>query len=366
MNDHKRIREKEQNDERVTAPLIAWKSAVIIFIILFLVTMVQTLILATFMNQLPVLISVIVNYLLCACIMFFVIFMIFWRYKISKPIKKLAKAARSVAKGDFSVRIESDRKNENKNEIDVLIDDFNKMTRELASNEMLKSDFIANVSHEIKTPLSIIGSYTKALRDDKVPQEERTQYMDTVIMATQNLNDMITNILKLNKLENQQIFENPEIYQLGEQLRRCALSFMERWQEKNIDFEIDVADVAVRYDANLLELIWNNLLSNAIKFTPEGGRISLTSRVDGNIVRVSIKDSGCGIDKAVQERIFEKFYQADTSHTEEGNGLGLALVKKVTDIVGGSITIHSEPGKGSEFIVTLKIDDITARRQSVL
>ena len=346
---------KEQPDIRVTAPLIRWKSAIIIFIIIFLVTMVQTLILATFMNQLPVLISVLVNYLLCACIMFFVIFMIFWRYKISRPIKKLAKAARSVAKGDFSVQIESERKDGKKNEIDVLIDDFNKMTRELAGNEMLKSDFIANVSHEIKTPLSIIGSYTKALRDDKVQEDQRLQYMDTVIMATQNLNDMITNILKLNKLENQQIFANPQTYQLGEQLRSCALSFMNRWQEKNIDFEIDVADVAVCYDANLLELIWNNLLSNAIKFTGEGGKISLTSKVDGEFVNVSFKDNGCGMDKATQERIFEKFYQADTSHASQGNGLGLALVKRVTDIVGGTITVNSEPQEGSEFIVSLKI-----------
>ncbi len=350
---------KEQNDERVTAPLIRWKTAIVIFIIIFLVTMVQTLILAAFMNQLPVLISVLVNYLLCACIMFFVIFMIFWRYKISKPIKKLAKAARSVAKGDFSVRIESDKKKgkkgEKRNEIDVLIDDFNIMTRELAGNEMLKSDFIANVSHEIKTPLSIIGSYTKALRDDKVPQEMREQYMDVVINATQNLNDMITNVLKLNKLENQQIFENPETYQLGEQLRSCALSFMDRWQEKNIDFEIDVADVAVSCSANLLELVWNNLLSNAIKFTPEGGKISLTSKVIGDTVSVSFKDSGCGIEESEQERIFEKFYQADTSHAVQGNGLGLALVKRVTDIVGGRITVKSEPKKGSEFIVALKV-----------
>ena len=166
---------------------------------------------------------------------------------------------------------------------------------------------------------------------------------------------MITNILKLNKLENQQIFSNPQTYQLGEQLRSCALSFMERWQEKNIDFEIDVVDVAVSYDANLLELVWNNLLSNAIKFTQEGGRISLTSKVEGDAVSVSFKDSGCGIDEATQERIFEKFYQADESHTEQGNGLGLALVKRVTDIVGGKITVNSEPGAGSEFVVKLKI-----------
>lgn len=178
--------------------------------------------------------------------------------------------------------------------------------------------------------------------------------MDTIIDATEKLNAMVTNILKLSKLENQQIFPAPETYQLGEQLRRCALNFMEKWQAKDIEFVIDVADVSVHYDASLLELVWNNLLSNAIKFTDKDGHISLTSKVTVNTVLVTVKDSGCGMDSETCKRIFEKFYQGDTSHASEGNGLGMALVKKVVDIVGGKITVKSSPGNGATFTVELK------------
>lgn len=174
-------------------------------------------------------------------------------------------------------------------------------------------------------------------------------------VATENLNSMITNILKLNKLENQQIFPAPETYQLGEQLRRCALSFMEQWQAKGIDFEIDVEDIAVCYDASLLELVWNNLLSNAIKFTETGGCISLTSQTRDNAVFVTIKDTGCGMDEETRARIFEKFYQGDTSRASEGNGLGLALVKKVIEIIGGEITVESTLGQGTAFTVKINL-----------
>ena len=169
-----------------------------------------------------------------------------------------------------------------------------------------------------------------------------------------------TNILKLNKLENQRIFPAPESYPLGEQLRLCALGFMERWQEKNIAFSIDVADVTVRYDPSLLELVWNNLLSNAIKFTPRGGAIALTSHTEGNKVFVTVRDTGCGMDAQSQQKMFEKFYQGDPSHAAEGNGLGLALVKKVLEIVNGEISVRSSPGEGSAFTVVLETDAASA------
>lgn len=179
--------------------------------------------------------------------------------------------------------------------------------------------------------------------------------MNTVIEATERLNIMITNILKLSKLENQQIFPERRAYPLGEQLRRCALRFMEKWQEKGIEFKIDVEDVIVRYDDELLELVWNNLLSNAVKYTQRGGHISLTSRKAGDTVLVSMEDSGCGMDEETRRRVFEKFYQGDTSHASEGNGLGMALAKKIVDISGGCIRVESEPGKGTVFTVELKI-----------
>lgn len=241
------------------------------------------------------------------------------------------------------------------NEMDVLIKDFNKIIQELNGNEMLKSDFISNVSHEIKALLSLIQSYTKALRDDVVPQGQRGQYMDIVIEATECLNIMISNILKQSKLENRQIFPEQKTYQLGKQHRRCALRFMDRWQEKEIEFEIDVADVAIHYDDTLLELVWNNLLSNAVKYTDKGGTIRLTSRKEENKVIVVVGDSGCGMDAEICRSVFEKISLGDTSHASEGNGLGMALAKKTVDIAGGCICVESNLGKGSKFTVELNI-----------
>lgn len=351
----KRKTERKPRDARVTAPLISWKAVLVIFGIMYFLIVGQAFILAAFLDQIPVLISILGNYLLYTCILLAIFVGLFWRYAIGKPLRKIAGAARRVAEGDFSVQIEGAKKKGGKNEIDILIEDFNKMTRELASNEMLKSDFIANVSHEIKAPLSVIQSYTQALKDGYAAPEQQEQYLDTIMAASQNLNSMITNILKLNKLENQQIFSAPEPYQLGEQLRRCALSYMEQWQEKEIEFAIDVEDVAVCHDASLLELAWNNLLSNAIKFTERGGRISLISQIRNGAVWVVVRDTGCGMDGETQARIFEKFYQGDTSHASQGNGLGLALVKKIIDIIGGDIIVESAPGEGTAFTVKINL-----------
>lgn len=241
-----------------------------------------------------------------------------------------------------------------KDEIEVLIEDFNKMAEELNSVETLKGDFIANVSHEIKSPLSIIQSYTMALKDRDLTPDKREEYADTVIGATQKLSLMVANILKLNKLENQEIYAVKRRYQLGEQLRRCALSQMESWQTKNIDFQIDIEDIIINYDESLLEIVWNNLISNAIKFTEPGGKVELSSTVDEEYVYVKIKDTGCGMSEEEMERIFDKFYQGDSSHSTQGNGLGLALVKKVLQLAEGEIKIESSPNKGSTFTVKLK------------
>lgn len=344
-----------REDYRVTAPLISWHIILIIMGIMFLLVTVQTFIIEGYQDNIAALVGTLTYYLIFVCLILSWVVWLVWRQTTGKPLRRIARAARKVASGDFTVQVQSTRKNGKMSEIDVLIGDFNKMTKELAGNEMLKSDFISNVSHEIKTPLSVILSYTKAMKDNNITPYLREQYADTVIDAAEKLNSMITNILKLNKLENQQIFSEVETYQLGEQLRRCALSFMDKWQDKSIKFEIDVADVAVSYDASLLELVWNNLLSNAIKFTDEGGRVSLTSQISGGAVYVSVRDSGCGMDRETCKRVFEKFYQGDTSRASEGNGLGLALVKKVVDIVGGEVTVKSSLGEGAEFTVKLNI-----------
>ncbi len=348
-------KQERKKKRRVAAPLFSWKVILAILGIVLLLITAQSFIFKNFLNHLPILVGIMSNYVVWIAALLALLLWLGWRYYIGQPLRKMANAAQKVAKGDFTVQIEPRERIKRKNEIDVLIEDFNTMTQELAGNEVLKNDFIANVSHEIKTPLSIIQSYTKALREDALSPEEREQYLETIIETTDKLNAMIANVLKLSKLENQHIFQEPLTYQLGEQLRRCSLDFMEQWEAKDITFEIDVVDVAVHHDASLLELVWNNLLANAIKFTDPGGTISLTSEVADGAVYVTLRDTGCGMDAATKARIFEKFYQGDHSRAAAGNGLGLTLAKRVVDIAGGEIAVESTPGKGSVFTVKLPL-----------
>ena len=340
--------------------MISWTIILFILGIMVCLVAVQThLITKAYLGHAAEMVVALAVYLLFVCCLISGIIWLVWRKTTGRPLRRIANAARRVASGDFGVQVQSSHKSAKMNEIDVLIEDFNKMTRELAANEMLKSDFIANVSHEIKTPIAVIQSYSKALRDGRVPEQQRGQYLETIVEASGRLNAMVANVLKISKLESQQIFPNPRTYQLGEQLRHCALAFMERWEDKGIEFSVDVTDVAVCYDASLMELVWNNLLSNAIKYTEPGGSVSLTSWVEGSqgkgVVVVAVRDAGCGMDEKTRQQVFEKFYQGDTSHASEGNGLGLALAKKVIDIVDGQISVESSSGKGTTFTVRLKI-----------
>jgi len=274
------------------------------------------------------------------------------------PMRKLSDAARKIAKGDFSIRVMPRRKGSKKDFFDVMIDDFNIMAEELESIETLQNDFIANVSHEIKTPLSIIQAYSTALQSSDITEDKRMEYTQTILEASQKLTMLVTNILKLNKLENQEILNNAKPFDLSEQLRRCSLMFADQMEEKNICFEEDLNEVSVCYDENLPEIVWNNLISNAIKFSKPGDSVAISLKTYNdsmkNMVMVSITDTGCGMDKTVQKRIFDKFYQGDSSHSGEGNGLGLALVKKTIDLLGGTITVESTPEKGTAFHVCLK------------
>jgi len=272
----------------------------------------------------------------------------------SRPMWKLGEAARKVAKGDFSVRISPLRKDGKKDYVEVMFDDFNTMAQELQSIETLKNDFIANVSHEIKTPLAVIQSYAAALQNDTLAADARHDYTKTIVEASQKLSALVSNILKLNKLENQEIVGEALPFDLGEQLRRCAVAFEDLWERKNIRLELELEEVTVAYDEDMLEIVWNNLLSNAIKFTDPGGSIFITLKARDGRVLVSVRDSGCGIDKEIQKRIFDKFYQGDSSHAQEGNGLGLALVKRTVGLLGGTVTVESSPGQGAVFTVYLK------------
>jgi len=269
--------------------------------------------------------------------------------------KYIAEAAQKVVQGDFSVRISpinSLGADENFTEI---INCFNTMTEELGSVETLRTDFIANVSHEMKTPLAVMQNYGTLLQMPDLDETKRVEYAKGVTEGSRRLADMMANILKLNKLEKQQIYPKAEEYDLGEQLCECLLQFENVWEEKQIEIETEIAeDVKVSTDGELLTLVWNNLFSNAFKFTPEGGKVTLVLEATEHHAIVKVKDTGCGMSPETGVHIFEKFYQGDTSHAMQGNGLGLALVKKVVDILQGEINVESTVGKGSTFVVKFR------------
>lgn len=218
----------------------------------------------------------------------------------------------------------------------------------------MKTDFVSNVSHEMKTPIAIVKNYAELLKAEHITEEQRKEYAESIEGAAMRLSNLISNILKLHKLENQRIIPEIEAYDVCRQLCDCILQFEEVWDEKEIELETEIDDVAmVEADESLLELVWNNLLSNAMKFTEPGGCVSVKQTAEESFVKISVSDTGCGMDTDVMNHIFDKFYQGDTSHSKEGNGLGLALVKRVLELMDGDIQVFSEPQKGSTFLVTL-------------
>lgn len=274
---------------------------------------------------------------------------------VERPVNRIIGAAEKIMNGELSARIKPMGRMSSLYGFDQIIRHFNKMAEELSGLETLRTDFIANVSHELKTPLAIIQNYSTMIQQPGLLEEKRLEYAKTIAESSRRLADLITNILKLNRLENQQIYPDKQVYNLGEQLCECLLSFEKVWEEKRINIETELEEeVLIESDFELLTLVWNNLFSNALKFTEPGGAVSLHLKSGGNFAVVQIRDTGCGIDPKVGRHIFEKFYQGDTSHASQGNGLGLALVKRVVDIVGGDISVSSEVGKGSIFTVKIK------------
>ncbi|MDE6621444.1 MAG: HAMP domain-containing histidine kinase [Lachnospiraceae bacterium] len=288
---------------------------------------------------------------------------------IDRPIRELSIASRKVAAGNFSVRLKSYPLSSKQGYINIMYRDFNTMVEELASIEMLKTDFVSNVSHEIKTPLAVIQNYIALLQNESTVssrhiallQNESTvssrqrEYADIIMQATQQLTSLVTNILRLSKLESQFIVSEAKPYDICRQLSDCVMAFADRLEEKGIEFEADMEDRAViTADESIMEIVWNNLLSNAIKFTERGGRITLKQKSEQEYIVVSVEDNGCGMDGATIKRIFDKFYQGDTSHSQEGYGLGLALTARIIALHNGEIQVSSEPGKGTVFCVRLR------------
>ena len=354
------MKKKNEQDIQFKSKFFSWKAFFTTYFMLSVLTAGQAMIYNEYISidNVPMqYIFGITGYWIIVTVIFCLV--IAWqKYKAyDKPMHKLCEAAKLVAEGDFSVYLEPVHRPDKKDYIDVMFEDFNKMVEELGSIETLKNDFIANVSHEIKTPISIIQSYAMALQKADLTQELRKEYSDTIITASQRLTTLVTNILKLNKLENLEIRPTPVPYDVCRQLCDCALSFESSWENKSIEFEANLDDCAIIYaDESMLEIVWNNLLSNALKFTEPGGRITLTQTSEEDYVTVTISDTGCGMSEETMKHIFDKFYQGDTSHSSEGNGLGLALSLRVIELMGGSITVKSEAGKGSTFTVRLKVE----------
>ncbi|MBQ9121653.1 MAG: HAMP domain-containing histidine kinase [Clostridia bacterium] len=274
---------------------------------------------------------------------------------VERPAKRIAETAEQIMQGDFSARVEPIRRFGTDGTFQEIISVFNKMAEELSGVETLRTDFIANVSHEMKTPLSVMQNYGTLLQAPDLTEEARIEYAKGVTDAARRMSDMMTNILKLNRLENQTIYPRAEAYDLGEQLCECLLRYENVWETGGIAIETEIAeDVTVRADGELLSLVWNNLLSNAFKFTPSGGTVSVSLTATEQYAVVRISDTGCGMSPEVGAHIFEKFYQGDTSHATQGNGLGLALVKRVMDVVNGEISVSSTVGEGSVFTVKLR------------
>lgn len=277
------------------------------------------------------------------------------KWMVDRPVKRIIRAAEQMTAGDFSVRIPllpSFAADESFNQI---IRCFNQMAEDLAGVETLRTDFIANVSHEMKTPLAVIQNYGTLLRQSGLTEEKRVEYAAAISDASRRLADMMSNILKLNRLENQSIYPQVAEYDLGEQLCECLLQYENVWERANIEVVTDLADdTRIKADAELLSLVWNNLFSNAFKFTPPGGTVTVSLSATEHHAVVKVRDTGCGMTPEVGAHIFEKFYQGDRSHATQGNGLGLALVKRVMDITQGEITVESAPGVGTTFTVKLR------------
>ena len=273
--------------------------------------------------------------------------------KMLSPIIKINDAAKKVSRGDFSVRLEE---KSIAKEIEEIATSFNIMVKELSNTETLRSDFVSNVSHEFKTPLSAIEGYATLLQDERLSKDEQAIYVSRILENTSRLSKLTQSILSLSQLENQEIVLQQENFMLDEQIRRVLLGYEPLWEEKELN--IDLALEATQYygSKSLLAQVWSNLIDNAIKFSRPGGTLFISCGLfDGKVI-VRIRDNGIGMSEEVRQHAFDKFYQGERSHSVQGNGLGLALVRRIVSLSGGTIELQSREGKGTTITVSLKVE----------
>lgn len=270
--------------------------------------------------------------------------------RIIRPVQNLSNAFGELSKGNFDIKIPE---NESVTEIREMAQRFNAMVYDLSHIETLRSDFVANVSHEFKTPIAAIEGYATLLQNHALPPEKQDHYIEKILDNSRRLSSLSGNVLMLSKLENQETVLDKTEYRLDEQIRQCILMLENKWASKNIEFDMELPRQIYYSSAFLLEQVWINLIDNAIKHSPAGSSIHIAICETSEAIAVSISDDGDGMTEEVQKHIFEKFYQGDKSHKAEGNGLGLALVKRIVDLCKGEIAVESAPGKGSLFIISL-------------
>lgn len=269
---------------------------------------------------------------------------------IVRPVQRIGNAFGELSKGNFNVKIPE---NEKIVEIREMAQRFNAMTYDLSHIETLRNDFVANVSHEFKTPIAAIEGYATLLQNQRLPQEKRERYVEKILENARRLSSLSGNILLLSRLENQEMIPEQTSFRLDEQIRQCVLLLENKWSVRQIEFDIALQRLNFYGSQALLEQAWVNVLDNAIKHSPVGGCIEIRLEAQTDNIRVSIKDHGDGMTQEVQKHIFEKFYQGDLSRRSEGNGLGLALVKRIVELCGGKIAVRSAPGQGTAFVIEL-------------
>ncbi len=270
---------------------------------------------------------------------------------ILSPLNEMIGATERIAKGDFKVHIQENFSETS--DFGRLQRSFNHMTAELDGIEMFRNDFINNFSHEFKTPIVSLRGFAHQLEAGGLSEEEEREYIRIIAAESDRLAKMATNILLLSKLENQVIVTDKTEFYLDEQIRTCLLLLEKQWSDRDIELNIDLDEVKYCFNEDMLSHVWLNLFGNAFKFTPRSGTVSCTLRESDGVVTVTISDTGEGMSEDVSRHIFEKFYQGDTSHAGDGNGIGLTIVGRIMTLCNGQITVHSHPKEGSTFVVTL-------------
>ena len=297
--------------------------------------------------------AVLIGAIALSCILVGVIVSSVTSKLILNRINKISHGMLEISKGNYKTRVEEKDKGGALSEFGALEKTFNQMAADLDGIEMFRNDFINNFSHEFKTPIVSIRGFARQLQSDSLTDEQRREYIDIIVSESERLSNMSNNVLLLSKLENQQIVTGKTEFDLDEQIRNCVLLLEKSWSDKNIELDFELDDVKYTFNEEMLSHVWINLFSNAIKFTSNGGRVSCRLYTQDGHVICTVSDNGIGMSSEVLDRIFEKFYQGDTSHSSFGNGIGLNVVKRIITLANGAIEVESEPGKGSTFKVTL-------------